>query len=79
MVEKGFEIRNEVMWYKDRLVLSQSSTLIPILLEEIHGSVVGGHSGEERTMQRVTKELFRVVIRKDIREIHSKLHHLLTK
>lgn len=49
---KGFVVKQEFLWYKDRLVLSRNSSLLPAILEEFHSSPSRGHSGEQRTFQR---------------------------
>ena len=40
-----FTEKNGMWHYKNRLVLSKTSTLIPAMLSTYHDSVVGGHSG----------------------------------
>ncbi|KAJ1704458.1 hypothetical protein LUZ63_004237 [Rhynchospora breviuscula] len=40
--------------YKGRLYLPYSSPLIPTLLSDYHSSLLGGHSGVQRTFQRLT-------------------------
>ncbi|KAA0041991.1 Transposon Ty3-G Gag-Pol polyprotein [Cucumis melo var. makuwa] len=53
-----FKICNGMLRYKDRLVVSQSSKLIPHILHSYHDSVVGGHSGFLRTYKRIAGELY---------------------
>ncbi|KAJ9566907.1 hypothetical protein OSB04_002873 [Centaurea solstitialis] len=62
---KGFELRQQLLWYKDRLVLPKSSASI---LEEFHRSSMGGHLGMERTFQKVAAKLFWPGMRSDIKE-----------
>lgn len=44
----GFTVNNRRLLYKGRLVIPQNSTLIPLLLEEFHNSVIGGILGNSR-------------------------------
>ncbi|KAA0040843.1 Ty3/gypsy retrotransposon protein [Cucumis melo var. makuwa] len=53
-----FKICNGMLRYKDRLVVSQSSKLIPHILHSYHDSAVGGHSGFLRTYKRIAGELY---------------------
>ena len=63
---KGFEVHQELLFYKGRMVVPRKSELIPMLFQEFHASPTGGHNGEERTYQRMAAELFWVGMRKDI-------------
>lgn len=54
----SYSIRGERLFYKNRLVIFASSTLIPLLLEEFHSSPQGGHSGFLRTYRRLAANLY---------------------
>lgn len=41
----GYCLREGLIFYDGRLLLSKSSSLIPILLQEFHSTPMGGHSG----------------------------------
>ncbi|KAL0548958.1 hypothetical protein IC582_013436 [Cucumis melo] len=56
--DSKFKIYNGMLKYKDRLVISQSSKLIPQILHSYHDSAVGGHSGFLRTYKRISGELY---------------------
>ncbi|KAL0537842.1 hypothetical protein IC582_026831 [Cucumis melo] len=56
--DNKFNICNGMLKYKDRLVISQSSKLIPQVLHSYHDSAVGGHSGFLRTYKRIAGELY---------------------
>ena len=43
---------------KGRMVVSQTSTLIPKILHTFHDSILGGHSGFLRTYERISGELY---------------------
>lgn len=55
--EGKFAIRHGMLKYKNRLVISKSSVLIPTILHTYHDSILGGHSGFLRTYKRLTAEL----------------------
>ncbi|KAJ9562283.1 hypothetical protein OSB04_007443 [Centaurea solstitialis] len=63
---KGFEVRQDLLFYKDRLVVPRKSPWIQQLFTEFHATPIGGHNGEVRTFQRMSAELFWVGMRKDI-------------
>lgn len=54
----NFSVVQGNLLYKDRLVLSAHSTLIPAILHTYHDSVLGGHSSFFRTYKRLTGELY---------------------
>lgn len=47
----GYSLKSGLLFYKDRLVLTANSPLIPLLLEEFHSSPNGGHSGIFKNLQ----------------------------
>ena len=53
-----FSIQNDMLRYKNRLVLSKTSTLIPAILNTYHDSIFRGHSGFLRTYKRLASELY---------------------
>ncbi|TYK14783.1 Retrotransposable element Tf2 [Cucumis melo var. makuwa] len=52
-----FDLKNEMLQYKGRLVIAKTS-LIPSILHIYHDSVFGGHSGFLRPHKRLTSELY---------------------
>ncbi|TYJ97524.1 transposon Tf2-1 polyprotein isoform X1 [Cucumis melo var. makuwa] len=52
-----FTLKNGHLHYKNRLVISKASSLIPVMLNTFHDSVVGGHSGFLRTYKRLATGL----------------------
>jgi hypothetical protein len=54
----GFEVRQGVLFYQGRLVLSPTSPSIPLLLDEFHTTPTGGHSGFLRTYRRLADTLY---------------------
>lgn len=50
-----YSIQQEMLRYKNKLVISKSSTLIPTILHTYHDSVFGGHSKFLRTYKRLAR------------------------
>ncbi|KAA0045154.1 putative retroelement pol polyprotein [Cucumis melo var. makuwa] len=61
-------LQKDVLKYKDRLVITKTSSLIPAILETYHNSVVGGHSGFLRTYKRVSNDLYCEGMEADIKK-----------
>ncbi|KAL4567311.1 hypothetical protein LXL04_022892 [Taraxacum kok-saghyz] len=55
---KGYAVRNGVLYYQNRLVISRDSKFIPDLLHEFHQSASGGHSSYYRTYRRLATNLY---------------------
>lgn len=68
----GFSVKQAVLFYKGRLVLSADSACIPRLLEEFHSSPVGGHSGFLRTYRRIAGNLYWLGMKKSVQEFVKK-------
>ena len=54
----GFQLKDDLLFYKGRLVIPRSSSFVPMILAKFHSSPVGGHSGETKTCQRIASELY---------------------
>lgn len=54
----GWSFSHGLLRYKGRIYLPENSTLIPILLAEYHSTLLGGHSGVQRTVQRLTPHFY---------------------
>jgi hypothetical protein len=63
----GFEVKNDVLLYHGRLVISPNSPSIPMLLEEFHCTPMGGHSGFLRTYRRLAENIYWVGMQKRVR------------
>ena len=59
---------NDKLWYKNQIVLSKQSSLIPNLLHTFHNSVLGGHSGFLRTYKRMSGELHWKGMKTDVKK-----------
>jgi hypothetical protein len=64
----GFEFKHGVLLYDGRLVISNTSVLIPTLLQEFHSSPSGGHSGFYRTYRRVAANVYWVGMKNTIQQ-----------
>lgn len=62
----GFSLEADRLYFKGRVVLPRTSTLVPTLLYEYHDSVVGGHAGELKTYLRMSKDWFWVGMKRDV-------------
>lgn len=49
-----FRIRNQILYYKGRYVLSNKSDLIMQIMKECHDSHLGEHPGIKRTIKRIS-------------------------
>lgn len=68
---EGYTIDSGVVRYKGRVVLPRTFRWIPWLFQEIHGSVVGGHEGAQKTYHRMAADFFWVGMRRDIAKLVS--------
>ncbi|KAL0535770.1 hypothetical protein IC582_024695 [Cucumis melo] len=62
-----FTIKNSLLHYKNRLVISKASSLIPAIMNTFHDSVVG-HFGFLRTYKRLASELYWEGMKSDVKK-----------
>ncbi|KAJ9546301.1 hypothetical protein OSB04_018844 [Centaurea solstitialis] len=62
----GYKLESGRVLYHGRLVLDRGSRWIPKLFREFHDGVVGGHSGVQKTYQRMASEVFWSGMKSDI-------------
>lgn len=48
-----YDLKDGLIYFKNRLWLAEDSNLITKILEEYHNSVFGGHLGVDRTFHRI--------------------------
>ncbi|KAA0048440.1 Retrovirus-related Pol polyprotein from transposon 17.6 [Cucumis melo var. makuwa] len=65
--DSKFTLKNGLLHYKNRLVLSKTSSLIRAMLNTFHDSVVGGHSCFLRTYKRMASELYWEGMKSDVK------------
>ncbi|XP_057424795.1 uncharacterized protein LOC130718278 [Lotus japonicus] len=63
----GYVLRDQKLFFKGRLVLSKTSSRIPVILKEFHSSLMGGHSGIFRTYKRVANLVYWDGMKSDIK------------
>ncbi|KAL0540119.1 hypothetical protein IC582_024349 [Cucumis melo] len=63
-----FTLKYSHLHYKNRLVISKTSSLIPVMLNTFHDSVVGGHSEFLRTYKRLASELYWEGMKSDVKK-----------
>lgn len=54
----GYTVEQGRLLFKDKLVLPRHSKWVSIFFNEFHGGVVGGHSGVQKTYQRLAREVY---------------------
>ncbi|KAI0519064.1 hypothetical protein KFK09_006504 [Dendrobium nobile] len=74
--EKGshprYSLEGERLLYQGRFVLPKTSVHIPQLLQEFHGTAMGGHSGVLKTYRRLAAELYLKGMHRDVEEMVSR-------
>ncbi|MCH89143.1 hypothetical protein A2U01_0010036, partial [Trifolium medium] len=64
----GYELKQGVLLYEGRLVVSNKSVIIPILMEEFHSTPQGGHSGFYKTYRRLAANVYWIGMKGTIQE-----------
>ena len=67
-VKNGFSLINGRLFYKQKLVIPSTSNQIPLIMQECHDTVMGGHAGVLRTLQRVKAMFYWPKMRKRVQE-----------
>jgi len=62
----GFTINDELLLHKGRIWLNKGNSFIPLLLEEFHKSLLGGHTGFVKTLSRLQQSFTWPDMRKDV-------------
>jgi len=53
-----YQIKNEILLWKNRVVVPANSDIIKLIMQEYHDSVVGGHSGVAKTTKRICSQFY---------------------
>lgn len=48
----GYEIRENRLWFKQRLAIPKTSKYIPVLISECHSELNGSHAGILKTIKK---------------------------
>jgi Integrase zinc binding domain len=68
----GWSFSHGLLRYRGRIYLPENSTLIPVLLAEYHSTLLGGHSGVQRTIQRLTPHFYWKKMQQHVKDyVHS--------
>ncbi len=62
----GYSWKNEILHYKDRVLISLTSTLKTNMLLEFHSSPIAGHAGFQKTYARICRSFFCTCMKTDI-------------
>jgi len=60
-------VQNGLLLYKDKIFLSASSSLKPLVLQYVHGNLIGGHSRYLKTLRRVKQDFFWKGMKSDVK------------
>lgn len=64
----GYTLKKGCLQYKDRLVLSKTSSCLPRILHEFHSTPFGRHSGFIRTYKKIAAILYWEGMKTDIQK-----------
>ncbi|MCH88801.1 transposon Tf2-1 polyprotein, partial [Trifolium medium] len=65
---KLFTVRDELLLWKDKLVIPNNKELIEKILQEFHASHIGGHGGINKTIARIQAQFYWKRMREDIKD-----------
>ncbi|PNY08611.1 Ty3/gypsy retrotransposon protein [Trifolium pratense] len=63
-----YQVRNDMLFWKSRLVVPSDKPIIDSLLQEFHASPLGGHAGISRTKARLATQFYWPTMNRDIRD-----------
>lgn len=63
---EGYSWHQDLLTYKGKLVVGVMGNTEALILQELHGSPVGGHSGTERTYKRVKRSFYWKGMKKEV-------------
>lgn len=67
-VKNGYTLNQGWLLYKGSLVLPKTSQYIPLILQECHDGLLGGHAGVLKTLKRIRECFYWPQVRKHISE-----------
>lgn len=63
-----YSVKEDLLYWKGRLVISSLSSLQDKVLQEYHSSSIGGHAGVARTLARITSHFYWPNMKNDIKQ-----------
>ena len=67
-VPKGFSIQNGLLLYKGRIYLGSCDALKVAMLQQVHNSSLGRHSGFLKTFHKVKRDFYWPGLREDVKK-----------
>lgn len=67
-MQQHFTHKAQLLYFKDRLFIPQDTGLIPSLLTEFHTSPMGGHSGVQATLSRLSASFYWSGMHMDVKQ-----------
>lgn len=66
-----YQVKSDMLYWKNKVVVPPNSNIIRTILEEFHSSKLGGHAGITQTKARISSQFVWAHMSKDIREFVS--------
>lgn len=63
-----YSVKQNLLYWKNRLVIPEGSKLIQQILKEYHSSPIRGHAGVARTLARISPQFYWPGLKNDVRE-----------
>ncbi|KAL4564447.1 hypothetical protein LXL04_028511 [Taraxacum kok-saghyz] len=70
----GYTVHQDRVLFKGRLVLPAGSKWILVLCQAFHDSIIGGHSGTQKTYQRLSREVYWSGMKGDVAKFVAECH-----
>jgi len=68
LYHNNYSCRDDILLWKERVVIPKKNSLISIILQEYHDGVLGGHSGIAKTLDKISSKFYWPHMRSQIRE-----------
>ncbi|MCI61891.1 hypothetical protein A2U01_0083148, partial [Trifolium medium] len=56
--QQHYTVKDDLLYWKNRVVIPTPSALVQKLLQEYHSSPIGGHAGITRTAARIKAQFY---------------------
>lgn len=67
-MDKEYVMRDELLYWKDRLVVQNQASLLKKILQEYQNSPIGGHAGVTRSIARISAQFYWPKLRENVKE-----------